>query len=90
MTHEIEKHDSVAEYLRSCGLTVEERDDGNLKIRGSVMVKDGKAQRSYLIVDPEDVSDIIGDVYRANKDVEEVFEENVIERQFTPVEEESC
>lgn len=68
-----------ADYLRACGLDVIEREDGMIEVEGSVR-EDGKV--SYLVVDPDDVSDIIGDIYRANTTVEDVFEQYVENRVF--------
>lgn len=79
MSYEIANMDSIVEYLRSCGLDVIERDDGLIEVEGS-RCADGSV--AYLVVDREDVSDIIGGVYRANKDVEDVFDEYVVERVF--------
>ena len=76
--------DGHADYLRACGLDVIEREDGMIEVEGSV-VKDGKV--AYLVVDPDDVSNIIGDVYRANTTIEEVFDQYVEERVFREKEE---
>lgn len=79
MSHQIENVDSIVEYLRSCGLDVIERDDGLIEVEGS---KRDDGTVAYVVVDSDDVPEMVGDIYRANTDIEEVFEEYVVERVF--------
>ena len=77
----------MAEYLRECGLEVDERDDGFLEVVGHTDVYFGKTVQKVLVIDPDNVGNIIGGVYEAGTSVEEVFEENVEERRFVAVDE---
>jgi hypothetical protein len=70
--------DSHAEYLRDIGFNVTERDDGLLTIESNTTTDDGEA--IYIVVEPEDIPNLVGDIFRANTTAEDVFDEYVVER----------
>ena len=70
--------ESIEEYLKECGFDVVERDDEYVEFSSGAKTLDGEF--IYLVVEPDNVSEMIGDTLRANNSVDDVFEEYVEER----------
>ena len=87
MLNSIADYDSIAEYLRKeVGKVVIERDDGLLEVEGSTVRRDGEVKQCFIVVAPENVSDLVGQTYHAGTDIEEVMDKYVEERVFRDIE----
>jgi len=70
--------DSIEEYLDECGFDVVERGDEYVEFSSGAKTPEGET--IYLVVKPDNVSEMIGDTLRANNSVDDVFEEYVEKR----------
>lgn len=71
--------DGIAEYLEHCGLKVVRRDDSLIEVKTRRTTEEGDI---WLLLSEEDVPDLIGDVYRANTDLQDVFDEYIVDRKY--------
>jgi len=74
----VAKTDSIKEYLNKLGFDVVERDDKYVEFSSGAKTPEGEF--IYLVVEPDNVPEMIGDTLRANNSVEDVFEEYVEKR----------